>query len=88
MKHVGKNASSPAAPPEIHVPRSSPLGFLTAFCAVMFGFAAIWHIWWLAILGLIGAIALLLRHSWQLDTEVRVSAEEIAEFKSHEAEPG
>jgi cytochrome o ubiquinol oxidase subunit I len=88
MKHAGKNASSPAAPPEIHVPRSSPLGFLTAFCAVVFGFAAIWHIWWLAILGLIGAIALLLRHSWQLDTEVRVSAEEIAEFKSHEAEPG
>ena len=78
-----------AVPPAIHVPRSSPLGFLTAFCAVMFGFASIWHIWWLAILGLMGAIALLLRHSWQLDTEVQVSASDIAKYETQpEAKPG
>jgi cytochrome o ubiquinol oxidase subunit 1 len=94
MKHASKKspprAPPPrAAPPAIHVPRSSPLGFLTAFCAVMFGFASIWHIWWLAILGLMGAIALLLRHSWELDTEVQVSAQEIAAFEPHqEAKPG
>jgi cytochrome o ubiquinol oxidase subunit I len=90
MKHGGKKTSPRAAPPaSIHVPRPSPLGFLTAFCAVIFGFGAIWHIGWLAILGLVGAIALLLRHSWQLNTEVQVSSKEIAEFESHhEAEPG
>jgi cytochrome o ubiquinol oxidase subunit 1 len=93
MKHAGKKPPPRAAPPApaapIHVPRSSPLGFLTAFCAVIFGFASIWHVWWLAILGLLGAIALLLRHSWQLNTEVQVSAQEIAEFDTHrEAGPG
>jgi cytochrome o ubiquinol oxidase subunit 1 len=89
MKHGGKKTAPSAAPPAIHVPRPSPLGFLTAFCAVMFGFASIWHIWWLAILGLLGAIALLLRHSWNLNTEVQISAEEIAEFEPRrEAEPG
>jgi cytochrome o ubiquinol oxidase subunit 1 len=90
MKHAGKQFTSGAAPrPSIHVPRSSPLGFLTAFCAVIFGFAAIWHIWWLAILGLVGAIALTLKHSWHLDTEVQVSAKEIAEFETRrKAEPG
>jgi cytochrome o ubiquinol oxidase subunit I len=90
MKHAGKKLTSGAAPPpSIHVPRSSSLGFLTAFCAVIFGFAAIWHIWWLAILGLVGAIALTLNHSWQLDTEVPVSAKEIAEFETRrKVKPG
>jgi len=89
MKHAGKKLTSGAPPPSIHLPRSSSLGFLTAFCAVIFGFAAIWHIWWLAILGLLGAIALTLNHSWRLDTEVRVSAKEIAEFETRrKVKPG
>jgi cytochrome o ubiquinol oxidase subunit 1 len=72
------------------VPRPSSLGFLTAFCAVIFGFAAIWHIGWMAILGLAGAIGLLLRHSWHLNTEIEVSAQELAEFETRHqsAEPG
>jgi cytochrome o ubiquinol oxidase subunit I len=90
MKHSANKASLDGArPPSIHVPRPSSLGFLTAFCAVVFGFAAIWHIWWLAILGLLSALALLLRHSWHLNTEVQVSPEEIAEFETHrEAKAG
>jgi cytochrome o ubiquinol oxidase subunit 1 len=89
MKRTGKKPSSGGArPPSIHVPRRSSLGFLTAFCAVIFGFSSIWHIGWLAILGLLGAIALTLKHSWQLDTEVQVSAQEIAEFETrHKAAP-
>jgi hypothetical protein len=38
------------------VPRNSPIGFITAFFAVMLGFAGIWHIWWMAILGLLAAV--------------------------------
>jgi cytochrome o ubiquinol oxidase subunit 1 len=71
-----------AADSAIHLPKPSPLGFLTAFCAVMFGFAAIWHITWLALLGLAGAVGVALRHSWHLDTEVKVSPKTIAEFES------
>jgi cytochrome o ubiquinol oxidase subunit 1 len=91
MKHAGKKGSAAAAahPAPIHVPRSSSLGFLTAFCAVIFGFAAIWHIGWMALLGLLGALALTLRHSWQLNTEVQVSAKELAEFeRRRKPEPG
>jgi cytochrome o ubiquinol oxidase subunit 1 len=64
----------------IHLPLPSPLGFATAFFAVILGFALIWHIWWLAILGLIGALGLLLKHSWRMDTETEVSAQQIAKF--------
>jgi cytochrome o ubiquinol oxidase subunit 1 len=83
-KQGGKPARAPAAvkDPAIHLPKPSSLGFLTAFCAVVFGFALIWHIGWLAIIGVLGAIGLALRHSWHLDTEVHVSAKAIAEFES------
>jgi hypothetical protein len=37
----------------------------------------------------VGAIALTLRHSWQLNTEVQVSAKELAEFETRQnAEAG
>jgi cytochrome o ubiquinol oxidase subunit 1 len=84
MKHGDKAARPPGvdAHTAIHLPKPSSLGFLTAFCAVIFGFASIWHIAWLAVLGAIAAIALALRHSWSLNTEVTVSDKEISEFES------
>ena len=30
------------------MPKNSATGFVTAFFAVVIGFALIWHIWWLA----------------------------------------
>src|SRR5215208_6406360 len=35
----------------IEMPRNSPIGVVSAFIAVMTGFALIWHIWWLAKIG-------------------------------------
>ena len=36
----------------IEMPRNSPTGFVCAFFATIIGFAMIWHIWWMVILGL------------------------------------
>jgi cytochrome o ubiquinol oxidase subunit 1 len=48
-----QRARAPAAHYEpIEMPGNSANGFVTAFFAVVTGFAMIWHIWWLAILGL------------------------------------
>src|SRR5262249_7178520 len=41
----------------IEMPNNSPIGFVNAFFAVVTGFALIWHIWWMAALGLLGAFA-------------------------------
>src|ERR1700744_252577 len=84
MKH-GDKTSRPAAADahsDIHLPKPSPLGFLTAFCAVISGFSLIWHIGWLALIGIAAAIALALRHSWDLDTELTVSDKDIAAFET------
>ena len=68
-------------PPEygpIEMPRNSPTGFVTAFFAVVTGFSLIWHIWWLVILGLIGAYATFVVFAWRDHREIEITAEEVA----------
>jgi cytochrome o ubiquinol oxidase subunit 1 len=65
----------------LHVPRNTPTGVFVAFFAVILGFALIWRIEWLAMVGLIGAVAVGLREAWQKDREVIIPAEEVAEFE-------
>ena len=64
----------------LHVPRSNPTGFFIAFFTVILGFALIWHIWWMAIFGLVGALAVGLRQAWRTDGETVISAEQVAAF--------
>jgi cytochrome o ubiquinol oxidase subunit 1 len=71
-------ANPPARCSAIEVPRNSANGFLTAFFAVVSGFAMVWHIWWLAILGLAGAAVILVVFGWMERTPVEVSAEQLA----------
>jgi len=62
----------------IEMPRNSPTGFVTAFFATVTGFALIWHIWWLVILGLIGAYATFVIFAWRDHPEFVIPAEEVA----------
>ena len=64
--------------PSIEMPRRSPGGFVTAFFAVVTGFAMIWHIWWMAILGLACAVVTLLVFGWSERPEDEVSGEQLA----------
>jgi cytochrome o ubiquinol oxidase subunit 1 len=61
------------------MPSNSANGFVTAFFAVLTGFAMIWHIWWMAILGVVCALATLLVFGWTERTEVEVSGVQLAE---------
>ena len=62
----------------IMMPRNSPTGFVTAFFAVVTGFALIWHIWWLVILGLAGSYATFVVFAWRDHDEQLIPAEEVA----------
>ena len=71
----------------IEMPNNSPIGFITAFFAVVTGFALIWHIWWMAGLGLLGAFVTLLAFAFRRQEEIEVPAVEIARFdRAHPAE--
>jgi cytochrome o ubiquinol oxidase subunit I len=62
----------------LHIPRNNPTGFFVAVFAFILGFALIWRIWWLAVVGLIGLLAVGLMQAWRTDGEVQFTADEVA----------
>ncbi len=62
----------------IEMPRNSPTGFVVAFFSTAIGFALIWHIWWLAATGLVGAYATFVIFAWRNHEEYEIPAEEVA----------
>ena len=70
------------------MPRGSPIGFFNAFFAVVIGFALIWHIWWMAGLGLIGAFTTFLLFAFRDEEEVTVSVEQIVQFERRQRAEG
>ncbi len=89
MKQLARDGKLRAAVPPayraIEMPKNSPTGFITAFFAVVTGFALIWHIWWMAGLGLLGAFATTLVFAWRDVAEAEIPAEVVAQF--YEAHP-
>jgi cytochrome o ubiquinol oxidase subunit 1 len=78
----GKQAQ-PEQSPEyepIELPKGSATGFVTAFFAVVTGFALIWHIWWMAAAGIFGAFVTLLVFAFRDQEEIEIPAERIAQF--------
>jgi cytochrome o ubiquinol oxidase subunit 1 len=78
MKQTGTAGVFPEKYESIELPGNSPNGFITAFFAVITGFALIWHIWWMAILGILCALLTLLAFGWVERVNVEVSGEELA----------
>ena len=69
------------------MPKNSPNGFVTAFFAVVTGFALIWHIWWMAGLGAFGALVTFLVFAFRHEDEIEIPAEQIAQFdRAHTVE--
>jgi len=62
----------------IPMPRNSSTGFVTALFAVITGFALIWHIWWLVLLGLAGAYVTFVAFAWRDHDEELIPAAEVA----------
>jgi cytochrome o ubiquinol oxidase subunit 1 len=80
MKQAGRESSRHADVryEPIEMPRNTATGFITAFFASATGFAVIWHIWWLVILGLIGAYATFVVFAWRDVQETEIPAAEVA----------
>ncbi|WP_407159540.1 cytochrome o ubiquinol oxidase subunit I [Bradyrhizobium sp. STM 3557] len=80
IKAHAKQQSLDAKAPDykdIEMPRNSPTGFVCAFFATIMGFALIWHIWWMVILGLIGAFATFVAFAWRDHDEYLIPAAEV-----------
>lgn len=63
---------------DIHLPKNTGFGIYISFAAMVVGFAVVWHIWWLAFVGLIASIVLVIVSGVREDTEHTISAREVA----------
>jgi cytochrome o ubiquinol oxidase subunit 1 len=53
---------------------------VTAFFTSVTGFALIWHIWWMVVIGLVGAFATFVVFAWRDVDEYEFPAEEVAKI--------
>ena len=72
-----KQTSTPQFYEDIVLTKNSPLALVIAGGALIFAFAVVWHIWWLAIVGLLIVIATIILRSMDEHTEYILSASEV-----------
>ncbi len=83
-KAAGVPATLPEAFEDIHMPRNTAVGLVMGGFTLMLGFALVWHIWWMAGLGLLGAVAALVVRAMDDDTHYTVPAETVARVARHQ----
>lgn len=81
-KRALKRGHMPKAPVyhNIELPKNTGMGILIAGAAFIVGFGLIWHIWWLAIIGFVSVVALLVIRLTRDNTEYIVSAAQLEEL--------
>lgn len=63
---------------DIVMPKNSPMGMVIALFAFLFAFAMVWHILWLGVIGILGAILSIIINSTKEDTDYVLKAAEVA----------
>ena len=62
---------------DIHMPRKTSIGFLIAALSLIFGFAMVWHIVWMAAASAVGMLVCVLARSFNYDIDYYVKADEV-----------
>jgi cytochrome o ubiquinol oxidase subunit 1 len=84
MKYDGTPHETPKYE-DIHMPKNTPAGFLFAVLFFLMGFGFVWHITWLILLGLTGAIAVIVHRSFDENTSYFIPKEEVAKIEAKHA---
>ena len=79
MKQRGE--TKPKKYQDIAVPKNSGVGVMIGISSFLCGFGLVWHIWWLALVGFIAVIVLLIVRLTSDDTERIITASEVAKFE-------
>jgi cytochrome o ubiquinol oxidase subunit 1 len=78
----GKHPALSTEYADIHLPKNTPMGIFIAMGAFIFGFGLIWHMWWLAVIGLLGVITLIIIRAHDEETEYTITAKELAKLEA------
>ncbi|TGV19759.1 cytochrome o ubiquinol oxidase subunit I [Pseudoalteromonas sp. MEBiC 03607] len=82
MKEKGLAYKQEASYSPIHMPKNTSAGVLMSAALTTFCFAMIWHIWWLAAFGLLGAIVVFIKRCYTSDVDYYVQPDEIFELET------
>jgi cytochrome o ubiquinol oxidase subunit 1 len=78
MKERGRTRHAREDYRDIHMPRNTSAGLVIGLFSLAIGFALVWHIWWLAIAGLLGVVVTLILRSYDDDIDYTISAQTVA----------
>nr|WP_297459377.1 cytochrome o ubiquinol oxidase subunit I [uncultured Halomonas sp.] len=62
---------------DIHMPRNTVAGPVIGGLSIVFGFALVWHIWWLAVVGAVGMFVAFMMRVFNDDIDYHVPAAEV-----------
>ena len=83
-KEDGTAYKAPAKYAPIHMPNNTATGVVMGALLTVFGFAMIWHIWWLAIAGLVGTVVYFVIHAARDDQGYMVPVETIERIEAEQ----
>jgi cytochrome o ubiquinol oxidase subunit 1 len=75
MKEKGERA--PLRYEDIHMPKNTPMGLYIGLLSMVVGFALVWHMMWLALIGMVGIVTCLIIHLSSNDIEYAITAREL-----------
>lgn len=84
-KQANAESETPRYEP-IWLPKHSGMGIIIAGLAFLFGFAIVWHIWWLAVVSLLAIIVSIIIRTTGDEQEFKVSIAEITETETKRKE--
>lgn len=67
---------------DIELPKNTPLALMVAVFAFIFGFAMVWHIWWLGGIGLVGAITVIIIRTSSENNDYKISASRLRRLEN------
>ena len=82
MKEKGIAYRQPDRYHDIHMPKNTATGLINGVFAFVFGFAMIWHIWWLAILRALGMLFTVILRAADDDTDYIIPAAEVERIEN------
>jgi cytochrome o ubiquinol oxidase subunit 1 len=77
MKARGAAYQPPDRYQDIHMPGNTSAGFINGVLAFIFGFAMVWHIWWLALVGSLGMLITVIVRTSDDHTDYTIPAAEV-----------
>jgi cytochrome o ubiquinol oxidase subunit 1 len=80
-KQNGVAYVQPAKYEDIHMPRNTGIGVYMGAFGTVLGFALVWHIWWLAAVGLLGMIGSFIARAYDQNIDYWVPAAEVEKLE-------